>query len=90
MQGIEPKFHSNLKERMEHYRWLIREIPDDPDMMSCDIISRTSELCELYEDYLNTKKKLEKSIQNYRQYNNDLRKALTIKMRDLKRKQKRK
>lgn len=84
MQGIEPKFHSNLTERMEHYRWLVKQMAGDADGQSGDIISRASELGGLYEDYLITKRKLEQTIKNYRKYNNDLRKLMNIKMRELK------
>jgi len=90
MQGIEPKFHNSLTARMEYYRCLLKETTDDPYAHGFDIISHTSELLELYEDYLNNKKELEKSIKNYKQYHNDLRKLLTPKLRELKRRKKQK
>lgn len=86
MQGIEPKFHSSLTDRMEYYRSLLKKINDEADIQPSDMISKVSELSELYEDYLAQKRQLEKSIKNYRQYHNDLRKQLTLKVRELKRK----
>lgn len=85
MQGIEPKLHSSLTERMEYYRSLLKKT-DDPDIQPSDMMSKISELSELYEDYLANKKQLERSIKNYRLYHNDLRKQLTLRVRELKRK----
>ncbi|MCS3529375.1 hypothetical protein [Chryseobacterium sp. JUb7] len=87
MQGIEPKIHSNLTKRMEYYRFLLKKT-DDSNIHSCDAIAKASELCELYEDYLDNKKKLEKSIKSYREYHTNLRKLLTLKIRDLRKKTK--
>jgi hypothetical protein len=87
MQGIEPKFHNNLTERMDSYRYLIKKMEEN-DAESFEIISRASELQDLYEDYLSNKKKLEKSIKDYRQFHDDLRKLLTVKLRELRRKSK--
>lgn len=86
MQGIEPKFHNSLTERMEYYRYLLQKTTDESDIESCDVIAKGSELCELYEDYLNNKKKLQESIKNYKEFHDDLRKTLTIKLRDVKKK----
>lgn len=86
MQGIEPKLHNSLTERMEYYRFLLKST--DSDVQSCDAIARASELSDLYEDYLKNKRKLEKSIKSYKQYHNDLRKLLTLKIRDLRKKEK--
>ncbi|UOU97027.1 hypothetical protein MUU74_11030 [Chryseobacterium daecheongense] len=86
MQGIEPKFHSSLIERMKYYRYLLSEMHNEADLQSSEIISQTSELDELYDDYLMNKKKLENSIKNYRQYHLDLRKLVTARLRELKRK----
>ncbi|WP_027381260.1 hypothetical protein [Chryseobacterium daeguense] len=88
MQGIEPKLHTSLTERMEYYRFLLKEIAEDPESVSCDAITRASELSALYEDYLSNKRKLEKSIKTYKQTHDDLRKLLTFKIRELKRKAK--
>lgn len=90
MQGIEPKFHSSLTDRMEYYRNLLKKTAGDPDTQPSDMISKISELSELYEDYLAQKKQLERSIKNYRQYHNDLRKQLTLRVKELKRKERRK
>lgn len=86
MQGIEPKFHSSLTDRMDYYRVLLKKTAVDSDIQPSDMISRISELGKLYEDYLANKKQLEKSIKNYRQYHNDLRKHLTLRVRELRRK----
>ncbi|NML69030.1 hypothetical protein HHL23_04375 [Chryseobacterium sp. RP-3-3] len=86
MQGIEPKFHSSLTDRMEYYRGLLKKTAVDPDIQPSDMMSRISELSKLYEDYLANKKQLERSIKNYRQYHNDLRKQLTLRVRELRRK----
>ncbi|AZA50589.1 hypothetical protein EG346_21470 [Chryseobacterium carnipullorum] len=86
MQGIEPKFHSSLTDRMDYYRVLLKKNAVDSDIQPSDMISRISELGKLYEDYLANKKQLEKSIKNYRQYHNDLRKQLTLRVRELRRK----
>lgn len=86
MQGIEPKFHSSLTDRMDYYRVLLKKTDLDSDIQPSDMISRISELGKLYEDYLANKKQLEKSIKNYRQYHNDLRKQLTLRVRELRRK----
>ncbi|UZT98081.1 hypothetical protein ODZ84_00485 [Chryseobacterium fluminis] len=85
MQGIEPKIHSNLTKRVEYYRFLLQKT-DHPELHSNDAIAKASELCERYEEYLNNKKKLEKSIKEYREYHTRLRKLLTIKIRDLRKK----
>ncbi|CEJ71588.1 hypothetical protein [Chryseobacterium oranimense] len=90
MQGIEPKFHSSLTDRMEYYRGLLKKTAGDPEIQPSDMISKISELSELYEDYLAQKKQLERSIKNYRQYHDDLRKQLTLRVRELKRKVKQK
>ncbi|PIF45453.1 hypothetical protein CLU96_2458 [Chryseobacterium sp. 52] len=90
MQGIEPKFHSSLTDRMDYYRGLLKKIADDPEIQPSDMISRVSELSELYEDYLANKRQLERSIKSYRQYHNDLRKHLTLRVRELRRKVKQK
>ncbi|KMQ62950.1 hypothetical protein ACM46_13400 [Chryseobacterium angstadtii] len=86
MQGIEPKFHSSLTDRMEYYRTLLKKTASDPEAQPSEMISKISELRELYEDYLTHKKQLERSIKNYRQYHNDLRKQLTLHVRELRRK----
>jgi hypothetical protein len=85
MQGIEPKIHNSLTERMDSYRYLIEKM-EEHDAESFEIISRASELQDLYKDYLSTKKKLEKSIKDYKQFHDDLRKMLTAKLRKLKKK----
>ncbi|ALR29559.1 MULTISPECIES: hypothetical protein [Chryseobacterium] len=87
MQGIEPKIHNSLTERMDSYRYLIKKM-EEYDAESFEIISRASELQALYEDYLSNKKKLEKSIKDYKQFHDDLRKLITVKLRELKRKSK--
>lgn len=86
MQGIEPKFHSSLTDRMEYYRGLLKKTAGTSDIQPSDMISKISELGELYEDYLAHKRQLERSIKNYRQYHNDLRKQLTLRVRELRRK----
>ncbi|GAB0156922.1 hypothetical protein CHRYSEOSP005_21890 [Chryseobacterium sp. Alg-005] len=86
MQGIEPKFHSSLIDRMKYYRDLLNEIDNECDNRSSDFISQTSELDELYDDYLMNKKKLENSIRNYRQHHLDLRKLVTAGLRELRKK----
>ena len=85
MQGIEPKIHNSLTERMESYRYLI-EKTEEFDAQSFEIISRASELRDLYENYLSNKRRLEQSIKDYKQFHNDLRKAVTPKLRELKKK----
>jgi hypothetical protein len=85
MQGIEPKIHNSLTERMDSYRYLIEKM-EEHDAESFEIISRASELQDLYKDYLSNKKKLEKSIKDYKQFHDDLRKMLTAKLRKLKKK----
>ncbi|KXH81154.1 MULTISPECIES: hypothetical protein [Chryseobacterium] len=90
MQGIEPKFHSSLTDRMDYYRDLLKKTAGDPHILPSDMISRISELSELYEDYLAQKKQLERSIKNYRQYHDDLRKQLTLQVKELRRKQRQK
>jgi hypothetical protein len=85
MQGIEPKFHNNLTERIEAYRCLTETMEDDKTQFS-HIISGSSELQDLYEEYLTNKKKLEKSIKDYKQFHDGLRKVLTPKLRELRRK----
>ena len=64
MQGIEPKFHNSLTERMEYYRYLLHKTTDESDIESCEVIAKGSELCELYEDYLNNKKKEKLNIKS--------------------------
>ncbi|REC47438.1 hypothetical protein [Chryseobacterium pennipullorum] len=86
MQGIEPKLHMSLTSRIEYYRLLI-EAADDPESRSTDVVTQISELGDLYEEYLLNKKNLEKSIKNYRAYHNDLRKKLTVRLRELRRKE---
>jgi hypothetical protein len=90
MQGIEPKSHTNLTERAEYYHCMLKKIPEHSDVQPCDIISKVSELSSLYEEYVNNKKRLEKSIKNYNQYHSDLRKLLTLKIRDARKKIKQK
>ena len=85
MQGIEPKLHMNLTSRIEYYRLLI-EAAEDPESQTSDVATQISELGHLYEEYLLHKKNLENSIKNYRQYHNDLRKNLTVRLRELRRK----
>jgi hypothetical protein len=65
---------------------LLKKAAGDPDIQPSDMISKVSELSELYEDYLAQKRQLERSIKNYRQYHNDLRKQLTLRVKELKRK----
>jgi hypothetical protein len=89
MQGIEPKLHTSLTSRIEYYRLLI-EAADDSEIRSSDISTQISELSYLYDEYLLNKKNLEQSIRNYRAYHNDLRKKLTVRLRELKRKAKQK
>ncbi|MCJ8152705.1 hypothetical protein MKJ01_02870 [Chryseobacterium sp. SSA4.19] len=85
MQGIEPKFHNNLTERIEAYRCLTETLEGDGAQFS-EILSGSSELRDLYEEYLTNKKKLEKSIKDYKQFHDGLRKVLTPKFRELRRK----
>ncbi|MDM1555159.1 hypothetical protein PYS58_01025 [Chryseobacterium indologenes] len=85
MQGIEPKLHTSLTSRIEYYRLLI-EASDHSETCSSDVITQISELGNLYEEYLINKKNLEQSIKNYRDYHNDLRKKLTVRLREIKRK----
>ncbi|MEJ5105944.1 hypothetical protein [Chryseobacterium sp. MYb328] len=85
MQGIEPKLHTSLTSRIEYYRLLI-EAADDSETPSSDVITQIAELSNLYEEYLKNKKNLEESIKNYRAYHNDLRKKLTVRLREIKRK----
>ncbi|REC59837.1 hypothetical protein DRF65_24230 [Chryseobacterium pennae] len=85
MQGIEPKLHTSLTSRIEYYRLLI-EAADDSETPSSDVITQIAELSNLYEEYLKNKKSLEESIKNYRAYHNDLRKKLTVRLREIKRK----
>lgn len=85
MQGIEPKLHTSLTSRIEYYRLLI-EAADDSDTHSSDVIAQISELENLYEEYLMNKNNLEESIRKYRTYHNDLRKKLTVRLREIKRK----
>lgn len=85
MQGIEPKLHTSLTSRIEYYRLLI-EAADDSEAPSSDVITQISELGNLYEEYLMNKKNLEESIKKYRAYHNDLRKKLTVRLREVKRK----
>lgn len=89
MQGIEPKLHTTLTSRIEYYRLLI-EAADHSETGSSDVIIQISELGNLYEEYLVNKKNLEQSIKNYRAYHNDLRKNLTVRLRDIKRKARKK
>ncbi|WP_419487389.1 hypothetical protein [Chryseobacterium bernardetii] len=85
MQGIEPKLHTSLTSRIEYYRMLI-EAADKSEACSSDVITQIAELGHLYEEYLKNKKNLEESIKNYRAYHNDLRKKLTVRLREIKRK----
>lgn len=85
MQGIEPKLHTSLTSRIEYYRLLI-EAADDSEACSSDVITQISELGNLYEEYLKNKKNLEESIKKYRAYHLDLRKKLTMRLREVKRK----
>jgi len=85
MQGIEPQLHTSLTSRIENYRLLLEAL-EDPESRSSDIALQISELGNLYEDYLSNKKNLEKSIKNYSEYHENLRKRLTIRFRELKRK----
>ncbi|UHO40674.1 hypothetical protein H5J24_12365 [Chryseobacterium capnotolerans] len=85
MQGIEPKLHTSLTSRIEYYRLLI-EAENDSEAPSSDVITQISELSNLYEEYLMNKKNLEESIKKYRAYHNDLRKKLTMRLREVKRK----
>ncbi|AZA76193.1 hypothetical protein EG347_00940 [Chryseobacterium sp. G0186] len=86
MQGIEPKLHTSLMGRMECFRVLLQEAMDDVESQSSDIWTQISELNELYEDYLLNKKNLENSIKNYRDYHNNLRRKLTVKLREARKK----
>ncbi len=85
MQGIEPKFHNSLAERIEVYRCLTEAL-EDHEARTSDIVSKSSELMDLYEEYLTNKKKLEKSIKDYKQFHDGLRKVITPKLRELRRK----
>ncbi len=85
MQGIEHKIHTSLIERMKYYSDLVENCEhqslidtNDPEMM-------ISQLNELYEDYLNKKRNLEKSIKIYREFYSGQQKILTPKIRQLKR-----
>nr|WP_315035433.1 hypothetical protein [uncultured Chryseobacterium sp.] len=89
MQGIEPKLHVSLTSRIENYRLLLEAL-EDPESRSSDIMLQISELSNLYEDYLSHKKNLEQSIKNYKQYHENLRKRLTLRYRELKRKERQK
>lgn len=86
MQGIEPKFHTTLIERMKYYSLLLKESEDDPYLQSSEAINKVSQLIELYEEYLSNKRKLEKSIKNYKDYHQNLQRLLTPRIRHLKRK----
>lgn len=90
MQGIEPKLHTSLMGRMECFRTLLQEDIDHSESQSSDILVKISELDELYDDYLLNKKNLENSIKNYREYHNDLRRKLTVRLRELRKKAKEK
>lgn len=83
MQGIEPKFHHSLTERLKYYRFLLKETADESELQQCDATIRASELSDLYQDYLNNKRKLEVSIKNYRDHHQSLQKLLTPKIRHL-------
>ncbi|ASE60772.1 hypothetical protein H3Z85_16810 [Chryseobacterium indologenes] len=85
MQGIEPKLHTSLTSKIENYRLLVEAL-EDPESRSSDIAVQISELRNLYEDYLSSKKNLEQSIKNYKEYHENLRKRLTVRYRELKRK----
>ncbi|WES98428.1 hypothetical protein P2W68_02170 [Chryseobacterium arthrosphaerae] len=89
MQGIEPKLHTSLTSRIEYYKLLIEAV-NDPEAGSADVTTQISELGHLYEEYLLNKKNLEQSIKNYRAYHNDLRKKLTVRLRELRRKERQK
>ncbi|OCA76444.1 hypothetical protein BBI01_07105 [Chryseobacterium artocarpi] len=89
MQGIEPKVHTSLTSRMEYFRVVLQEAVDETDSQTSDILVKISELDELYKDYLLNKRNLEKSIRNYREYHDDLRKKLTTRLRELRKKPKR-
>lgn len=88
MQGIEPKVHTSLTSRMEYFRVVLQEAVDETDAQTSDILMKISELDELYKDYLLNKRNLEKSIRNYREYHDDLRKKLTTRLRELRKKAK--
>lgn len=90
MQGIEPKVHTSLTSRMEYFRVVLQEAVEETDAQTADILVKISELDELYKEYLLNKKNLEKSIKNYREYHNDLRKKLTTRLRELRKKAKEK
>lgn len=85
MQGIEPKLHTSLTSRIEYYRLLI-EAADDSETRSSDVTTQIAELSNLYEEYLTNKKNLEESIRKYRAYHSDLRRKLTVRLREIKRK----
>ena len=88
MLGIEPKFHTSLVERMKYYHHLLKETEEDSYIQAGDASARVSQLIELYEDYLNNKKELERSIKNYRDHHQNLQKLLTSRIRYLRRKTK--
>lgn len=64
MQGIEPKIHTSLIERMKYYSDLIKNSKHESCINPEDAHQMMIELNELYEDYLSKKRNLEKSIKN--------------------------
>ncbi|AZA86074.1 hypothetical protein EG349_04385 [Chryseobacterium shandongense] len=85
MQGIEPKIHTSLIERMKYYSDLIKNSKHECLANPEDAHHMMIELNELYEDYLNQKRNLEKSIKKYREFYQGQQKLLTPRIRQLKR-----
>jgi len=84
MQGIEPKIHTSLIERMKYYSDLIKNSEYNSCIDPEDAHEMMTELNELYEDYLNKKRNLEKSIKKYREFYQGQQKLLTPRIRQLK------
>jgi len=85
MQGIEQKIHTSLIERMKYYSDLVKNCEHHSLMDTNDPQLMMTQLNELYEDYLNKKRNLEKSIKIYREFYQGQQKILTPKIRQLKR-----
>ncbi|MDR6157785.1 transcription initiation factor TFIID subunit TAF12 [Chryseobacterium sp. SLBN-27] len=85
MQGIEPKIHTSLIERMKYYSDLVKNSKHDSCINPEDAHQMMIELNKLYEDYLNQKRNLEKSIKRYREFYQGQQKLLTPRIRQLKR-----
>lgn len=84
MQGIEPKIHTSLIERMKYYSDLVKNSKNNSCISPDESNLMITQLNELYEDYLSKKRHLEKSIKSYREFYHGQQKLLAPRIRQLK------